>query len=52
MIKEFEDMEVKCFLCRKAVEKIKKDKPITEEEQYHLSVDIPAIKVLRESMKA
>ncbi|MBI5207917.1 MAG: hypothetical protein HY934_09010 [Candidatus Firestonebacteria bacterium] len=50
MIDEFEELEVKCFLCKKIVEKIKKDKPVTEEEQYHLSVDLPAIKVLRQNI--
>ena len=49
MIELAEKIQVECFLCKRILEKMKADIALSEAESYHISVDLEAIKTLRQN---
>lgn len=49
MSERVENLKVKCFMCQNIAAKIKEDKTLTDEEEYHLAADLSAIEKLREA---
>ncbi len=47
-VKDFYTLKSSCFMCHDIVKKIEQKRPLTDGDQYHISVCLPSLRNLRQ----